>query len=235
MDQSAFNALFKKSTTPKLPRDAMPKSSKRQRTPENNSRWQHGGASGSRFADCPICGKSVHVSLANGHVERCVVESSKKTIVAPSSPLLVEGQPPATLRQQTESSTRPCIGPQQHEGDGGKADELHDGVQPAVSTQDVPSSAAGFVSQVANLERKRKLTHAIGNSEQQGIRASGIDGGTTSNNAFSRLMTASALANFREEMYLWRHDDGTFSWGWGPAGSPRPAPPSADSSLNRLV
>lgn len=211
----------------------MSKPSKRQLTPENTRRQQ--GGSSSRFTECPICAKSVHASLANAHVERCVAESSEQKTIAPSSPLLVEGQHLGTLCQETEGSKMSGRGRQQHEGDGGRTEQPHDGVQPPASTRVGASSVASPVSQVAALKRKREMTYAAGDFEQHGKRPSGIDSGTTSNNAFSRIMAASALVDFREEMYIWRHDDDTFSWGWGPAGSPRPVPPSADSSQNRLV
>lgn len=64
---------------------------------------------------------------------------------------------------------------------------------------------------------------------RRGSRSSGsntMDTTTTArgNNAFATLMAASALANFREEMYLWAHEDGTLSWGWGTVGNPLPPP-----------
>eukprot|EP00752_Nemacystus_decipiens_P001702 g1648.t1 len=49
-------------------------------------------------------------------------------------------------------------------------------------------------------------------------------------NAFSTLMAASALSSFREEMYLWAHEDGTFSWGWGSLNNPLPPPPSISAT-----
>lgn len=56
--------------------------------------------------------------------------------------------------------------------------------------------------------------------------------GVGKGNAFSKLMAASALTSFREEMYLWAHEDGTLSWGWGPVGDPRPGPPAPSTSTN---
>ncbi|CAM9710357.1 unnamed protein product [Hapterophycus canaliculatus] len=94
---------------------------------------------------------------------------------------------------------------------------------PCSSTAKPPSPSPAVIS--------AGIGTAASKGHRGGVRRSATNTGTTVNNAFATLMAASALSNFREEMYLWAHEDGTLSWGWGTAGNPLPPPPARPAEL----
>ncbi|CAM9371077.1 unnamed protein product [Ectocarpus sp. 4 AP-2014] len=213
--------------------------------------------SGSRFVECPLCAKSVHSSLAQTHVERCPgsaeepISSAAKQVppAAASAPsnTLVFSSPrqeagvkadacvAASLVNRGRSSAervspipvvKAAAGP-----DDAKCGSIGDngGEKAGAAVIPPPSISNGDdVTGDGRRSRGRRKTTSCSSGE------AGDSAMDQKNDAFATLMAASALTNFREEMYLLAHQDGTLSWGWGPAGNPLPPIPAhGDTASNR--
>ena len=167
---------------------------------------------GSRFVECPLCGKSVHSSLAQAHVERCTPAqgeiSPPPTAAVTCSPA---GLDPGLVAASSVTSAR-----QEEAGGTGSGETSTETPASPASPAQAPPAAEPTTSTAAASPTTPSST-AVRSARKTPAQA----------NAFSTLMAASALSNFREEMYLWAHEDGKFSWGWGPVGNPLPPPPSA--------
>ncbi|CAM9503022.1 unnamed protein product, partial [Scytosiphon promiscuus] len=239
---------------------------------------------GSRFVECPLCGKSVHSSLAQSHVERCVgredidavpneAVKSAPLLATTTAPSIPPSSPTGGLPGVTTariSPSPPAVGDVDDAGSVLSPDEAGHGppateVSPSPVMDEVPAApdagtsgkkAAGgtpVAGTAAAAAAAVSLAHSTASNSpppppvvvgagggtpagkgRRGTRrtsTSTMDPTTTvTNNAFAKLMAASALTNFREEMYLWAHEDGTLSWGWGTVGNPLPPPPSVPST-----
>lgn len=214
--------------------------------------------SGSRFVECPLCGKSVHSSLAQTHVERCPGSGEEASSSA------AKQVPPAAAPAPASTLVHVISSPQQEAG--GKADAcvaaslVKTGRSSAESVSPIPVVEAAAGPDDAKCgsigdSRGEKAGAAVtpppsisngddvtGNGRRSRGRrkttscSSGEAGDSATdqkNDAFATLMVASALTNFREEMYLLAHQDGTLSWGWGPAGNPIPPTPAHGDTASR--
>lgn len=187
------------------------------------ARQQNNQQEGSRFVECPVCTKSVHVLFVNSHVDECVKESSpttKRTRKLKADPCDDTDTPVDSIRFFTAAAHNSI--------------DTCDGVEAAPTTDvlkcnPTPSAAASCVSNLANDESQAQVTDGLFNGSNISFKIMQVSS-TPPKNAFSTLMAASALSDFREEMYLWWHDNGTLSWGWGPAGGAHPVPPGGRSA-----
>lgn len=169
---------------------------------------------GSRFTECPVCGKSVHISLANSHVSRCVDACSSAPQTPGSSAADPHGVDPQTSVLSKKNET----------------EVPHDANPDVPDCQRNPPAATAsgpLLSKAVCSVREHDSTadDVLLSKKQKVIKSS-------PNDAFGRIMIASALSNFREEFYLWVHEDSAVSWGWGPTGCARPAPPNERSTGN---
>lgn len=199
---------------------------------------------GSRFVECPLCTKSFHSSLVQAHANECLGFEDKGKLRPSQSPEITRTGPYQTSCSSMDNSgateSPKCgIG----RGRGNYSNRMTGSLQscegivswPTKSDNGVPMQIDDGARGLRNSNMSIHSTDDIGNggispspipaiSSQHDISQPPL---ASAENAFSRMMTASALADFREEMYLWAHDDGTLSWGWGAAGNPCPAPPEA--------
>lgn len=209
MKRDAFAALFGLSTTssPKNRSNTSPFDTRRQK--------------GSHLIECPICGKSVHLRLANSHVEKCIDASSSAATGTSKTPLADScSENENSVSSQITSVSN--INGTRHDPESGSREVVGCHSPPTVSTNEKPSRMEGDCSPSApDMEDAKPPATKRCRVVQIPAR-----------NAFSALMGASALGNFKEEMYLWRHKDDTISWGWGPTGSAQPPPPDDRSSGN---
>lgn len=293
MDQNAFKALFKTpNETARRLSDRRPKPAKRQRLPPATKPPQkHDVNSGSRFAECPLCGKSIHTLLINGHVERCIsaampaVDDTSEQLSGyqhgetqqyssssfgdgyadidadPGAGVHADAHASAKVKKDAvitttaraspspQSSSSPSSSPnhiecQQNTTEAGAQVPVDQPASVHESRPFPPTSTAADVvvsNMVKSTENKQTCDCSPNGGEIQLLQASVHTEGQNraahadNNNLFARLMTASALSDFREEMYLWRHEDETFSWGWGVAGRACPAPPSVVTNERRYV
>lgn len=106
MERDAFASLFSKQRTPAFESKqghlrGSPLASKSAAIAAGRRPTAPQG--GSRFVECPVCGNSVHSSLAQSHVERCCISSGA-----------VEGtgtQPKDTPQEQSTRQERPPASP----------------------------------------------------------------------------------------------------------------------------
>lgn len=188
-------------------------SGKRPRSSSSSSPSAASPASqGSRFVECPLCGKSVHSSLAQAHVDRCAPTTNEE--ISPPSPTAA-----ATCSSQGVDAgvgATSVASARQAEAEGMRSGERSAKPPPPPPPPSVQATAAAKTTPSAATAASAAVRSARNNMPAPA-------------NAFSALMAASALSNFREEMYLWAHEDGTFSWGWGSVGNPLPPPPSTNT------
>lgn len=195
----------------------------------------------------------MHSSLAQTHVERCpgsgeeTISSAAKQVPSPAAAYA----PASTLeevsspQQEAGGKADACVaaslvksgrasvetvspipvvdaaaGP-----DDAKCGSTTDGKtgEKAGATATPPPSISNGDDFTGNGRRSRGRRRR---STSYGSGEAGDSATNNKNNAFATLMAASALNNFQEEMYLWVHQDGTLSWGWGPAGNPLPPIPA---------
>lgn len=197
---------------------------------------------GSRFVECPLCTKSFHSSLVQSHVNECIGFEDKAKVRPSQSPEITRIGPKQTSCSSMDNfaATRsPNCGIDR--GRGNYSNRMTGNSQscegivswPTKSDNGSPMQVDDGARGLYSSNRSIHSTHNIGSDGISPSPVSAISSQpdtsqpllASAENAFSRMMTASALADFREEMYLWAHDDGTLSWGWGAAGNPRPAPP----------
>lgn len=202
---------------------------------------------GSHFVECPLCTKSFHSSLVQSHVNECLGFEDKAT-VRPSQPPEITNIGPNQTSYSSMDSSGATGSPNCGLGRGrGNYSNLMTGSsqgcegivsRPAKSDNGGPIQVYDSVRGLHSINSSNRSVHSTHNIGNNGISPSPVpaissqsdtsqDPLASAENAFSRMMAASALSDFREEMYLWAHDDGTLSWGWGAAGSPCPAPPKA--------
>lgn len=164
---------------------------------------------GSRFVECPLCGKSVHSSLAQAHVGRCTPAEGE---ISPA------GLDASLVAASSVTSAR------QEEAGGTSSGKRSAETPPSPPLPAPPAQAPPSVEKPTSTATASPTTPTVRSVRKTPTQAQAPA------NAFSTLMAASALSNFREEMYLWAHEDGAFSWGWGPVGNPLPPPPSTNTT-----
>lgn len=207
MKRDAFAALFGISTT------SSPKN--RSNSSSSDTRKQEG----SHLVECPICGKSVHLRLANSHVEKCIDASSSAT-TGTSETLATNSCSEDENSVSSQLTSVSNANGTRHDPESSCQEVVGCFSPPTVSTNEKSFRTEGDCSPSAP-DMEDAKPPATKRSRVAQIPA---------RDAFSALMDASALGNFKEEIYLWRHKDDTISWGWGPAGSAQPPPPDDRSA-----